>query len=54
MDKGTGGLANKRTSGDHPKYNTIEIGQKTKKSHGDLRKLNVTQTPIENYQLMLM
>ena len=29
-------LGNKRTSGDHPNYKIIEIGQNTKKSPGDL------------------
>ena len=30
--KGTGGLGNKRTSGDHPNYCFIEIGQNTERS----------------------
>ena len=30
IDKGTGGLGNKRTSGDHLNYNIIKIGQNTK------------------------
>ena len=42
LDKGTRGLGNKRTSGDHPNYSIIEIGQNTKKSPGDLRRLAVT------------
>ena len=29
---GTGGLGNKRTSGDHPNYSIVEIGQNTKES----------------------
>ena len=33
---GTGGLGNKRTSGDHPNHYTFEIGQNTEKSPGDL------------------
>ena len=41
---GTGGLENKRTSGDHPN-NIVEIGQNTEKSQEDLRRLAVTQTP---------
>ena len=32
----TGGLGNKRTSGDDPNYNIVEIGQNTEKSPGDL------------------
>ena len=42
--KATGGLGNKRTRGDHLNYYTIEIGQNTEKSPGELRRLSVTQT----------
>ena len=48
---GTGGLGNKRTSGDHLNYTIVEISQNTKESPGDLRRLAVTQTPVENNQL---
>ena len=51
---GTGRLGNKRTSGDHPNYRIVEIGQNTKKSPGDLRRLAVTQTPVESHQLTLV
>ena len=34
---GTGGLGNKRTSGDYPNYFIIKIGQNTERSPGDLR-----------------
>ena len=54
IDKWTGGLRNKRTSGDHPNYNIVDIGQNAKKSPGDVRRLAITQTPVENYQLMLV
>ena len=54
INKGTGGLGNKRTSGDHPNYSIIEIGQNTKKSPGDLRRLAVTQTPMKNHLLTLV
>ena len=54
IDTETGGFRNKRTSGDHPNYGFDEIGQNTKKSPGDLRILAVTQTPVENHQLMLV
>ena len=40
----TGGLGNKRKSGDYPNYSLIEIGQNTEKNLGDLRKLTVTRT----------
>ena len=46
IDKGTGGFRNKRTSGEHPNYCIIEIGQNTEKSPGDLRILAVTQTLV--------
>ena len=40
---GTGGLGNKRKSGDHPSYNITEIGKNTKKGPGDVNRLAVTQ-----------
>ena len=52
--KGTEGLGNKRTSGDHPNNYIIENGQNTEKSPGDLRRLAVTQTPMKDHQLKLM
>ena len=51
---GTGVLGNKRTSGEHPNYSTIEIGQNTEKSPGELRRLAITQTPVGNHQLTHM
>ena len=54
IGKGTGRRENKRTSGDHPDYSIIKIGQNTEKSPGDLRRLVVAQTPIENHQLKLV
>ena len=54
INKGPGGLGNKRTSGDHPNSSNIEIGQNTEKSPGDLSRLAVTQTPVKDYQLTLM
>ena len=53
IGKETGRLTNKRT-GDHPNNCIVEIEQSTKKSPGDLRSLTRTQTPVENFQLMLM
>ena len=48
------GLGNKRTSGDHPVYSSIEIGQNTDKNPGDLKRLAVTQTPVKNnYQILM-
>ena len=40
IDKVTGRLENKRTSGDFPNDNIMKIGQNTKKSPGILRKLS--------------
>ena len=37
---------------DHSKYGIVEIGQNTKKSPVDYRKLAVIQTPVENHQLV--
>ena len=54
IDIGSGGLGNKSTFGDRPKYSIVEIGQNTKKSPGDLRRLVVTQTPVKNHQLTLV
>ena len=54
IDRRTGGLGNKRTSGDHPNYSIVEIGQNTEKSPGDLGRLAITQTPMENHQLTLV
>ena len=52
---GTGGLGNKRMSGDHSNYSIAEIGQNIKESPGDLTRLAVLQTPsantgVKNYQ----
>ena len=54
LEQGTGGFGNKTTSGDHPNYSIVEIGQNTEKSPGDLRRLAVTQTPVKNHQLTLV
>ena len=53
ISKGIGRVGNKRTTGDHPEYSIIKIGQNTQKSPGDLRRLAVTQTPVGN-QLTLV
>ena len=54
INKGTGEIGNKKTSGDHPNFCVIEIGQNTEKSPGDLRKVAVAQTPVKDHQLTLM
>ena len=54
ITKRTVGLGNKKTSGDHPIFYIIVIGQNTEKSPGDLRRLAATQTPEKAHQLKLM
>ena len=54
IGKGTGGLGNKRTSGDHPVYSTIKIVQNTEKSPGEIKRIAVNQTQVRNKQLKLM
>ena len=54
IGKMSGGIENKRTSGDHPKYNIIKIGHNTEISPGNSRRLAVTQTPVNDHQLMLV
>ena len=49
-----GGLGNKRMSGDHPNYSIVTIGPNIEKSPSDLRRLAVTQIPVENHQLTLV
>ncbi len=49
-----GEVGNKSTSGNHPNYRIIEVGQNTEESPGDLRRHAVTQTPVKNHQLTLM
>ena len=52
--KRIGGLRNKRTSGEHPNYSIVQIGQNTEKCSGDLRRLAVTQTLVKHHQLKLV
>ena len=54
IDKETGGHGNKRMSGDLPNYYTIEIGQNTEKSPGDLRRFTVILTSEKDNHLSLM
>ena len=50
----TGRYRNKMTSGGHPNYSLIKTGQNPEKSSRNLRRLTVTQTPMKDYQLMLV
>ena len=54
IGKATGKLRNKSTSGNHPNYCIIKIGQNTEKNPGDYRKLAVTQIPVKNHWLPLV
>ena len=47
-------LEMRSTCGDHPNYSIIKFGQITEKRPGDLKRLNVTQTPREDHLLMLV
>ena len=49
IDNRTGGLGNKRTSGDHLNYSIIKIGQNTEKCPGGLMRLAVTPTAMRNH-----
>ena len=53
IGKGAARLGNWWTSGDHPDYSIIKIGQNIEKSPGDLKRL-VTQTPVKVHQLTLV
>ena len=50
VTKRTGGLGSWWTSKDHPNYSITENSQNTEKSPGDLRRLAVTKTPVEDHQ----
>ena len=52
LDKETGRFRNQRTSGNHPDYSIITIGQNTEQSPGDLRRLTVIPAPVEDHHLM--
>ena len=49
--KRTRRLGNNGTGEDCPNDGIIEIGQNTEKSPGDLRRLAVTQPPVENQRV---
>ena len=50
----SGGLGNWRTGGDYPNNSIAEDGQNTETSPENLRRLDVTQTPVKNHPLTLM
>ena len=45
---------NWRTSRDYSHYSIVKIGQITEKSPGNLRRLNLAQTPVKNQQVTLV
>ena len=51
--KGIWKLGNK-TGEDHPIYSIIKIGENIEKSRGDLWRLVITQTSVEDHQLTLV
>ena len=52
--KSPGRLGNWRTGRYYPNDSTAKNGQNPETSPGDLRRLALTQTPVENHQLTLM
>ena len=52
--KGTGRTKNKNTCGEQQNDSTANFGQNTEKSPGDLRRLDFTQNPEKDDQLMLL
>ena len=50
----SGGLRSWRMDRDYPSDSISEKGQNPETSHGDLRKLAVTPTPVKKTQLTLM
>ena len=51
---GTGGVGNRSISQGNPNYSIAKIGQNTEESSGDSRRLSVSQSPVKDYQLMLV
>ena len=41
-------------NGDHPNNSIVKISQNSEKSAGDMMRLAVTQTPMDDHQLMLV
>ena len=54
IGKVTGRIVNKNTNGEHPNESIIKICQNTWKNPWDFSRLAATQTPVKNYQLMLV
>ena len=52
IGKKTRGLGNTKMRENHANYSIIKIDQNTEMSPGDLRRLAVSQTLVEDHQLM--
>ena len=50
LGKGAGSCKNRKTSRDHSIYSIVVIGLNTEKIPGDMRKLDVSQTPEKYHQ----
>ena len=50
LGKKAGRIGNRKTNRNHTNYSTVEIGQNTGKSSGDLGKLAVTRIPERDHQ----
>ena len=53
LGKGARRVGNRKTNRSDPNYCIVKIEQNTEKSPGDLRKLAVSQTPVNDYQQAL-
>ena len=54
VKKKTREIGNQEENRNQPDNWIVEIGKNTEKSHGDLRRLVVTQTPVKDHQLKLV
>ena len=54
QEKKTGEIENQRTNRVYPNNNIAEIGQNTEKSPGNLRRLAVTETLVNDHLLKLV
>ena len=50
LEKRTGRNGIWQTNRDHSNYSIVEIGCNNKKSHGDLKRFVITQTPVKDHQ----
>ena len=51
--KGVGTDGNWRTNRDYTYHSIVKIGQNPEKSHEDMRRLVITQTPVKDSQLSI-